>query len=395
MQESPPLSPGAVFDYLRALTYEEKGYEMIQAVASRLMARVLTTCVVLGLVAFSTPSRAAQPSAPGALPTVVVLSTGGTIAGRGTSLTEYKAGSILGSELVEAVPEIKNHANVRVEQIINIGSTNMNTAVWLKLASRINAIFSEEPAVAGIVITHGTNTLEETAYFLNLTVKDERPVVLVGAQRPATGTSADGPLNLLNAIRTAGAPVARGKGVLVVMNEEINGARDVTKSNTYRVEAFRSGELGFLGYVDEDQVSFYRASTKRHTSRSEFDVSKLSALPKVEILYAYAEPSTVTIKALGDSGVDGIVFAGTGAGGLSNLERAAIKAFGVNPTNQKPVVVRSNRTGNGRAIPRKEYDAEGMVPGDNLNPQKARILLMLALTKTRDLNEIRRMFSEY
>ena len=211
----------------------------------------------------------------------------------------------------------------------------------------------------------------------------------------ATGTSADGPLNLLNAIRTAGAPVARGKGVLVVMNEEINGARDVTKSNTYRVEAFRSGELGFLGYVDQDEVSFYRASTKRHTTRSEFDVSKLSALPKVEILYSYAEASPVTIKALAESGVDGIVFAGTGAGGLSNPERAAIKALGLNPSNQKPVVVRSNRPGNGRAIPRKEYEAEGMVPGDNLNPQKARILLMLALTKTRDLNEIRRIFSEY
>ena len=344
------------------------------------------------LTAVPTEAFAAQG---GALPTVVVLSTGGTIAGRGTSLTEYKSGSIQGSELVEAVPDIKQYANVRVEQISNIGSTNMNIGVWLKLASRINAIYAEDKSVAGIVITHGTNTLEETAYFLNLTVKDERPVVLVGAQRPATGISADGPLNLLNGIRTAAAPAARAKGVLVVMNEEINGARDVTKSNTYRVEAFRSGELGFLGYVDQDQVSFYRASTKRHKTRSEFDVSNLSALPKVEVLHAYAEPSTVAIKALGDSGVDGLVFGGTGAGGLSDPERAAIKALGANASGQRPVIVRSNRTGNGRVIPRKDYDAEGMIPGDNLNPQKARILLMLALTRTRDLKEIRRIFAEY
>lgn len=341
---------------------------------------------------------AVQDAGAGELPVVVVLSTGGTIAGRGgssTSLTEYTAGSILGSELINAVPEISQYANVRVEQISNIGSANMNTAIWLKLAARINAIFAEDPKVAGVVVTHGTSTLEETGYFLHLTVKHDRPVVLVGAQRPATAISADGPLNLLNAIRTAGAPVARGKGVLVVMNDEINGARDVTKSNTYRVEAFRSGELGLLGYVDPDQVSFYRASTKRHTARSEFDVGGLSSLPKVEILYAYAEPGTVAIKALAGSGVDGIVFAGTGAGALSDSGRAAIEALGLNPADQKPVIVRSSRTGNGRVIPRKEYDAEGMVAGDNLNPQKARILLMLALTKTRDLQEIRRIFTEY
>jgi len=330
------------------------------------------------------------------LPLVVVLSTGGTIAGRGgssTSLSEYKAGEILGEQLVEAVPEIKQYANVRVEQVVNIGSTNLTTAVWLKLAQRINEIFSTDPRVAGVVITHGTNTLEETAYFLNLTVKHDKPVVLVGAQRPATAISADGPLNLLNAIRTAGSSEARGKGALIVMNDEINGARDVTKSNTYRAEAFRSGELGFLGYVDADKVTFYRASTKRHTARSEFDVSRLTSLPKVEIHYSYLEAGTAPIKALGEAGVGGIVVAGTGAGGMSDPERAAIKALG--PIDARPVVVRSNRTGNGRVISRKDYDAEGMVAGDNLNPQKCRILLMLALTKTRDLTEIRRMFNEY
>lgn len=363
----------------------------VTTLQERLMIRAMAAL----FMSVSAPA-AAQSVASGEMPLVVVLSTGGTIAGRGgstTSLSEYKSGSILGAELVEAVPEIKNYAQVRVEQIANIGSTNMNTAIWLKLAARINAIFSEDQKVAGVVITHGTNTLEETAYFLNLTVRHDKPVVLVGSQRPATAISADGPLNLLNAIRVAGAPVARGKGALVVMNDEINGARDVTKSNTYRVEAFRSGELGYLGYVDADEVTFYRASTKRHTSRSEFDVGKLSSLPKVEILYAYAEPSVDAIKAIGASGAGGIVFAGTGAGGLSTPERAAIKALG--PFDTRPVIVRANRTGNGRVIPRNEYDAEGMVPGDNLNPQKARILLMLALTKTRDLAEIRRIFREY
>ena len=361
-----------------------------------------TPCMALALWAAAAwlgaaPAPAlAQAAGSAELPLVVVLSTGGTIAGRGgstTSLTEYKSGSIPGSELVDAVPEIKSYARVRVEQIANIGSTNMNPAVWLKLATRINAIFSEDPQVAGIVVTHGTNTLEETAYFLNLTVKHDKPVVLVGAQRPATAISADGPLNLLNGIRVAGAAVARGKGVLVVMNEEINGARDVTKSNTYRVEAFRSGELGYLGYVDADEVTFYRASTKRHTARSEFDVSTLGSLPRVEILYAYAEPGVDMVKALGAAGASGIVIAGTGAGGMSDPERASIKALG--PLETRPIIVRSNRTGNGRVIPRKEYDAEHMVPADNLNPQKARILLMLALTRTRDLAEIRRMFREY
>ena len=356
----------------------------------------LALCVAVAWLVAAHKPALAQATASAVLPLVVVLSTGGTIAGRGgstTSLTEYKSGSILGSELVDAVPEIKSYARVRVEQIANIGSTNMNPAVWLKLVARINAIFTEDPDVAGIVITHGTNTLEETAFFLNLTVKHQKPVVLVGAQRPATAISADGPLNLLNGIRVASAAVSHGKGVLVVMNEEINGARDVTKSNTYRVEAFRSGELGYLGYVDADEVTFYRASTKRHTARSEFDVSALASLPKVEIVYAYAEPGVDMFKPLAAAGVLGIVIAGTGAGGMSDPERAAIKALG--PLETRPIIVRSNRTGNGRVIPRKEYDAEHMVPADNLNPQKARILLMLALTRTRDLAEIRRMFRDY
>jgi L-asparaginase len=332
------------------------------------------------------------------LPLVWVLSTGGTIAGAGTSPTnvaDYKAGQILGEDLVKAVPEIKLFANVKVQQIINVRSPDVKLENLLTLAKGINSIFANEPKVAGVVVTHGTNTLEETAYFLHLTVKYDRPVIVVGSMRPSTALSADGPLNLLNAVRTAVAPEAKGKGVLVVMNDEINGARDVTKTSTYRVETFRSPDLGYLGYVDEDKVSFYRASTKRHTVSSEFDVSDLVEFPKVDILYSYVEPSVAMIQALQSNGVKGIVFAGTGAGGLSESERDAMKAILSSTSGAKPVVVRSNRTGTGRVIARKEYDELGYVAADNLNPQKARILLMLALTRTRDLTDIRRIFAEY
>lgn len=356
-----------------------------------------TTLLAAGLVSLACVSTSsAQAPMTKQLPTVVVLSTGGTIAGKGaasTALSEYKSGSILGEALVSAVPEIKQYANVRVEQVVNVGSPNVTLGNWLTIANRINALFASDPAVAGVVITHGTNTLEETAYFLNLTVKHDRPVVLVGSQRPATAISADGPLNLLSAIRAAAAPVSRGKGVLVVMNDEINGARDVTKSNTYRVEAFRSGELGFLGYVDPDQVVFYRSSTKRHTAQSEFDLSGIKDFPRVDIVYSYIEPDTSMIKAL--ESARGIIFAGTGAGGISNLEKAAVSAINSSAAPVKPILVRSNRTGNGRVIERTDYTKLNMLPGDNLSPQKARILLMLALTKTSDPTEIRRMFSEY
>ena len=182
---------------------------------------------------------------------------------------------------------------------------------------------------------------------------------------------------------------------LIVMNDEINAARDVTKTNTYRVETFRSPDLGYLGYVDEDKVSFYRASTKRHTVNSEFDLSNISEFPKVDILYSYVEPNVAMIQALQTSGVKGIVFAGTGAGGLSDLERDAMKTILASPSGAKPVAVRSNRTGTGRVIGRKEYDELGFIAADNLNPQKSRILLMLALTRTSDVKEIRRIFAEY
>ncbi|HZR23745.1 MAG TPA: asparaginase [Vicinamibacterales bacterium] len=331
-------------------------------------------------------------------PLVYVLSTGGTISGRGdtsTNLTDYRSGSVLGEQLVAGVPEIRQVADVKVEQIANVSSTDITPAIWLTLAKRINAIFTQDPTAAGVVITHGTNTLEETAYFLNLTVKHDKPVVLVGSMRPSTAISADGPINLLNGVRTAIAPDARGKGALVVLNDEINAARDVTKTNTYRVETFRAPELGILGYVDGDQVSFYRSSTKRHTTRSEFDVTTVAALPQVEIAYSYAGAGTAVIDALAAAGVKGIVFAGTGAGLLSTVERNAAKTIAAMPEATRPVMVRSARVGNGRVVSNAPYDDLGMIPADNLNPQKARVLLMLALTKTRDRKAIARMFQEY
>ena len=344
------------------------------------------------------PCHAQRQSGGDNLPLVEVLSTGGTIAGKGassTSLAEYRSGSLSGEDLVKAVPEIRQYANVRVEQITNVSSADISFANWITLANRINQIFAQDAKVRGVVVTHGTNTLEETAYFLNLTIKDDRPVVLVGAMRPSTAISADGPLNLLNAIRVASSAEARGKGVLIVMNDEIHGARDVTKTNTYRVETFRAPELGYLGYADSDKISFYRTSTKRHTVNSEFSVTGLTELPSVEILYSYVEPSPVMLRALVASGVMGIVFAGTGAGLISSFEKAALKEVLSMPVDSRPILVRSSRTGNGRVVARDEYDAMGMVPADNLNPQKARILLMLALTKTRNVSEIARIFATY
>ncbi len=360
--------------------------------------RVRVPVAALAVVVLGQSLAAAQPAPATPLPLVYVLSTGGTISGKGassTALADYQSGALLGEELIAAVPEIAQVARIKVEQITNVSSTDITIANWLTLANRINAIYESDPSVAGVVITHGTNTLEETAYFLNLTVKHDRPVVLVGSMRPASAISADGPLNLLNGVRTAIAPASRGKGALVVLNEAINAARDVTKTNTYRVETFRASELGVLGYVDADQVSYYRASLKRHTTTSEFDVKGLASLPQVDILYSYVQPSTAMAQALVAGGAKGIVIAGTGAGLTSTAEREALTPLASLPVATRPVIVRSNRTGNGRVIPQKDYDVMGMVPADNLNPQKARVLLMLALTKTHDPAQIARMFAEY
>lgn len=328
------------------------------------------------------------------LPEVKILATGGTIAGSApsnTQMTGYTSGALGVDTLISAVPEIKNVAVVSGEQIANIGSENMTNDVWLKLAKRCNELLAD-PNIKGIVITHGTDTLEETAYFLNLTVKSEKPVVIVGAMRPATAISADGPVNLLNAVKLAASPKAVGKGVLVALNDEINGARDVTKTNTSNVATFKAPELGLLGYFANGEPYFYKETTRRHTKNSEFDVSNLTDLPRVDIIYTHGNDDRVLIDASVKAGAKGIVYAGSGMGSIHKDAEPGL----VDAQKKGVVIVRSSRVGNGMVVAGSEqYTKEHFLNGDTLNPQKARILLQLALTKTNDLNEIQRMFDEY
>jgi L-asparaginase len=233
--------------------------------------------------------------------------------------------------------------------------------------------------------------MEETAYFLNVVIKSDKPVVLVGAMRPATAMSADGPLNLLNAVRLAASKDAKGKGVLIALNDEINGARDATKTNTVSIETFKAPELGYLGYIQNGRPYFYRTSTRRHTVTSEFSVEGLTQLPRVDIILGYVNDDAVHVEAAASAGAQGIVVAPPGHASLSNALRAALIAA----QKKGIVIVKTSRTGNGMVTRVAEDDQYGFVAGDNLNAQKARILLMLALTKTSDLATIQRIFNEY
>ena len=329
-----------------------------------------------------------------ALPQVHILATGGTIAGAGQSATQsnYEAGKVAIETLIAAVPEMKNVAEVQGEQVVKIGSQDMNDEVWLTLAKRVNELLAKDD-VDGIVITHGTDTMEETAYFLNLTVKSDKPVVLVGAMRPSTAISADGPINLYNAVALAGSPEAAGRGVLVSLNDQINAAREVTKSNTMTTDTFRSADLGALGYMVSGKPMFYRATTRKHTTDSEFDISKLNKLPAVNVVYSYANATRIAVDAFAAAGDEGMVHAGTGNGSLSTPVKAAL----TEARKKGMIVVRSSRTGTGITARNGEANDDELdfVVADNLSPQKARILLMLALTKTSDPAEIQRMFDEY
>jgi L-asparaginase len=249
----------------------------------------------------------------------------------------------------------------------------------------------KDPDIAGIVFTHGTNTIEDTAYFLNLTVRSDKPVVIVGAQRPFSTLSSDAPLNLLNAIRVAADPASRGKGTLVMLNDEINAAREVTKTNTYRVETFQTRELGLLGYADPDRIVYYRAPTRRHTAQSEFDLTQMASIPKVTILYSYAGDDGDLAKAAVAAGAKGLVIAGTGAGHTQNARKTLKELSDKNGV----VVVRASRVGAGRVVRDDNWQEPGFVAADNLNAQKARILLQLALAKTNKPDEIQRVFDEY
>lgn len=348
-------------------------------------AKLLAACVVS---TFAASAFAAD------LPDIKILATGGTIAGTAavnTQMTGYEAGALAIQTLIDAVPAIKDFADVSGEQIVKIGSQNMTDEILLKLSKRCNELL-KDPKVDGIVITHGTDTLEETAYFLNLTVRSDKPVVLVGAMRPATAMSADGPLNLLNAVKTAVCPEAKGKGVLVAMNDTINGARDVTKTNTTNTATFKSPELGAFGYISAGVPQFFRASTKVHTFASQFDVSKLDTLPRVDIIYSHVNDDRVMADAAVAAGAKGIIHAGTGNGSIADRCDEGL----ADAVKKGVTVVRSARVGNGVTTKSvQKWTDHGYLEANSLNPQKARILLQLALTQTSDPKTIQSIFNKY
>ncbi|ELX11846.1 glutaminase-asparaginase AnsB [Janthinobacterium sp. HH01] len=355
--------------------------------------RVLSALCALTLLAGAAPAVRAADAAPSAH--VTILATGGTIAGSGATSTTtvgYTAATVGVDRLIAAVPELAKVAQVKGEQVFQIASENMSNEHWLTLAKRVNTLLAQSD-VDGVVITHGTDTLEETAYFLDLVVKSRKPVVLVGAMRPGTALSADGPINLYNAVLLAASKEAVGKGVLVAMNDQIHGARDVTKTNTSTPDSFKTPELGMLGYFQGNKPYFYHASTRKHTADTEFDISKLDALPQVDIVYGYANVNPVALNALVAAGAKGIIHAGVGDGSLASKVVPSLTAA----RKQGVLIVRSARVGQGIVARNGEANDDELdfVVSDTLNPQKARILLMLALTKTSDSKDIQRMFYTY
>jgi len=331
------------------------------------------------------------------LPKVAVIGTGGTISGIGRDrldLYEYGTSGRFAhvEEVLALVPELATIAEVVPVRFRNIGSTHMEPADWLDLLRLIHATVAADPALAGVVVTHGTASLEETAWFLNLVVKVAVPVVVVGAMRPATALGADGGMNLFNAVRVAASPEARGMGVLVVLNDEINAARDVTKTSNYRVNTFVSRDYGALGSTDGDLVTFYRRPLRRAAPDTEFEVAALTALPRVDIIPAYVGADAVFVDAAIAVGAQGLVSAGLPSGAPTPKQKAALQAAAAAGV----IVVQSSRSGSGRVIDSKAaIRAAGFLGGDSLTPQKARILLMLALTVTREPAAIRRIFATY
>ena len=328
------------------------------------------------------------------LPTVVVLATGGTIAGAAASDVQaaYTSGQVGVEQLLAAVPQTKKLAMLRGEQISNIGSQDMNDEVWLKLARRINEL-TAMPDVDGVVITHGTDTIEETAYFLNLVVKSKKPVVLTAAMRPSTALSADGPLNFYNAVAVAANKDAAGRGVLVVVNDWIHGAASLTKTSTTAVQTFLSPVRGLIGTVAYGEIEFYRGPVGRSTTDSEFSLDGVTALPRVDIIMAYENMDGKLIEAAVAIGAKGIVIAGVGNG---NMTQPALNALAAQ-AKKGIVCVRSSRVATGRVGRKVEVDDDklGLVASEGLNPQKSRVLLRLALLKPRSLDDIQRIFQEY
>lgn len=343
------------------------------------------------------PHAAQAESAPAQkkLANVVILATGGTIAGAGASAANsatYTAAKVPVDQLIASVPQLKDIANVRGEQVFQIASESISNEDLLKLGKRV-AKLARQDDVDGIVITHGTDTLEETAFFLNLVEKTDKPIVVVGSMRPGTAMSADGMLNLYDAVSVAGDPSARGKGVLVTMNDEILSGRDVSKAVNIRTEAFKS-PWGSLGMVVEGKSYWFRLPAKRHTSGSEFDIDQISALPRVDIAYGYGNVDDSAYRGFAKAGAKAIIHAGTGNGSVSSrvvpvlqeLRKEGIQVIRSSHVNQGGFVLRNAEQ------PDDKYD---WVVAHDLNPQKARILASVALTRTQDSKELQRIFWEY
>jgi L-asparaginase len=364
----------------------------------RRLVPVALLLVLIGLIHPLTAQRAQTP-----LPRVHFVATGGTISNR-------DGGRLSAEELAKSMPGVERFARLTHEQFANVASSSLTLEQWVGLSKRINELFAGDNELAGIVVTSGTDTLEETAFFLHLTVRDPRPVVVVGSMRNPSTVGYEGAANLLEGVRVAAEPASRDKGVLVVLNDEINSARNVTKTDALRLQTFRSREYGQLGVVDRDRVVYFNQITQRHNQRIEFDISKVQTLPRVDVIMVYQGAPGDLIKAAVDNGAKGIVLAVAGAGATSGTQNEGLSYA----ASKGVFVVNSTRTGSGRiAPPRMPEGGDGggggsfqptpeqqqrrqfTIAGEDHTPIKARVLLMVALTKTTDRNELQRIFSEY
>jgi L-asparaginase len=358
---------------------------------------IAVMCLARGAVAQEIPGTPPPgPQDRSHLAHVVVVSMGGAIASHANdrmNLTNYGgkgAARVTPADWLHDLPELNNLAQITTVDMTPAPGVSDDFGDMSRVAKKLNEL-AADPSVGGIVVTHDTNTLAEAAFYFNLTVNTDKPIVLVGSQRPWSGISGDGPLNLYDAVHVAASPLASGKGVLVCMNQDINPARDVTMTIAYRVEAFEGVDVGALGFADPDKIVFYRAPSRKHTTNSEFAGKDFKTLPPVEVFYAYTDAPGYVIDAAVAHGVKGIVLDGFGPGDSTSSERAAIEraqAKGV-------VVVITARTRGGRVQETKREDEAKLVPGDNLPPEKARILLQLALTKTSNWRQIKQYFEEY
>lgn len=329
------------------------------------------------------------------LPKVAVLGTGGTIAGSSDSSTQYAGyrAAVAGvDELLMAIPPLREVAALESEQVAQVASQNLGGATLLHLARRVNFWLSQTDCT-GLVVTVGTNTLEETAYFLNLVVKSRKTVVVTGAMRPSTSLSADGPMNLYRAVVAAASTQTAGLGVLVVMNDQIIAARDVHKMDTMTVDSFRAPVFGILGWVFDNQVRLYKRPARAHTGDTEFDTIDLFSLPRVDIVVGHQDDSGVAVSALVDAGAKGLVVAGAGTASLSDAMAQAV----LGATRKGVVVVRAPRAATGIVMRNVEFDdaLHGTVAGDTLSPAKARVLLALALAHGKQADEVQAAFDRY